>query len=275
VIDGSSVAAATHARVAPQLRDAYSAAGEGWSEGPTVLYGRLARAMVDASPSPLDGLTVVDVGAGTGAVSAALREVGAEPVQVDMALGMLRVGRHHALGATVGDVTALPLRARGLGASVAGFCLNHLADPAAGLREMARVVVDGGPVLASTFGRQEPHPAKAVVDEVAAAHGFETPTWYVEMKREIEPRLGTVEAMRLVALTAGLDVVAVTEDEVDAGIDEPTAMVEYRLGMAHLAGFVATLDPGERAAVAAEAADRLAGAPPVRPRVIVVAARAT
>jgi len=158
------------------------------------------------------------------------------------------------------------------GGAAAGFCLNHLTDPLGGLRELARVVEPGGVVLTSTFGRQDPHPAKAIVDEVALRYGFVIPSWYREMKTTIEPLLGTIDNMRGVADAAGLAEAELTEESVDSGIDTPQAMSAYRLGMAHLAPFVASLPPDRRHALRGETVAALEGLPPVLPNVIVLAA---
>ena len=46
---------------------AYDRTAAGWSDGPAVVYDRMAQAVVGAAPVPLGGRTVLDVGAGTGA----------------------------------------------------------------------------------------------------------------------------------------------------------------------------------------------------------------
>lgn len=256
------------------IRSAYSSAASSWGAGPTRLYGRLAEAMLARSPAPLAGRRVLDVGAGAGAVSRALTGAGAEPVRVDLADGMLRAHRSLGCPGAVGDVTRLPFRDGGLDGAAAGFCLNHLSDPAAGLREMRRVVAPGGVVLSSTFGKQPPHPAKAAVDQVAARYGFSAPPWYQRMKREVEPLLNAPEAVRAAALAAGFDPArtVVHDDVVDAGIDGPEAIAAYRLGMAHLSAFVASLDDTARSRLEADVLDALADLPPVRPRVLTLAA---
>lgn len=258
-----------------ELREAYNATGSSWGEGPVRLYGRLAEEMLDRSPVPVDGRAVLDVGAGSGAVTAALRSRGAQPVQVDFAIGMLRANRVPgvpAVPAANGDVTRLPFRTGALGGAAAGFCLNHLIEPALGLHELSRVVEPGGVLLASTFGPQADHPAKAIVDRVAARHGFEVPPWYREMKGRVDHLLGSVEAMRRVAREAEIEDPAVVETTVDAGVDTPEAMASYRLGMAHLAPFVASLSTGEREELRDQVEHELVGLPPVLPKIVVLAA---
>ena len=72
---------------------AYEATGAAWSRGPALVYDRLAVALVDASPVPLAGRTVLDVVAGTGAASLAAAAVGARVVAIDVAHAMVRANR--------------------------------------------------------------------------------------------------------------------------------------------------------------------------------------
>ena len=50
----------------PGMAEAYAASSMAWRHGPEQLYERLADVLVDASPVPLAGARVVDLGAGTG-----------------------------------------------------------------------------------------------------------------------------------------------------------------------------------------------------------------
>ncbi|MGY1452708.1 class I SAM-dependent methyltransferase [Streptomyces sp. SS8] len=97
------------------------------------------------------GDTVLDAGCGTGRALPALRAaVGRQGtvVGVDLTPAMLEVavlaGRHRGALLTVADAARLPLRDRVLDAVFAAGLVSHLPDPAAGLRELARVVRPGG-----------------------------------------------------------------------------------------------------------------------------------
>jgi 2-polyprenyl-3-methyl-5-hydroxy-6-metoxy-1,4-benzoquinol methylase len=90
---------------------AYDGAAELWDEGPSRLYNRLARLLVDDFPLPLDGLKVLDIGAGTGAVSRVLLERGARPYAVDSADDMIERARAHGVPGSVANMLALPFDA--------------------------------------------------------------------------------------------------------------------------------------------------------------------
>lgn len=245
-----------------ELAAAYSATGGVWQGGPGRIYDRLAEVLIGASPVPLDGARVLDVGAGTGAATrAALAAGAAAVVAVDAALGMLA---HRARGrppAVVGDVVALPFAGAAFDAAVAAFSLNHLPEPAAGLREMARVTRPGGPLLVASYAADDGHPVKAVVEDALAARGWTPDPWYVTMRAEAAGGLATVEHGTTAAAAAGLDasteVVHVPFPDLDAH-----DLVGWRLGLAQHAPFVARLVPAERDAAAADAVRRLGDHPP-------------
>lgn len=121
-----------------------------------------------SSPVDLDGRLVLDVGAGTGPVAG--RWPSTPPA------GMLGYDRSNRPPTVLADARALPVRDGGAGAVVAAFSLNHLPDPAAGLREAARVVARGGAVLASAYAADDTHPVKQAVEAALRSHGWSPPT---------------------------------------------------------------------------------------------------
>jgi len=92
---------------------------------------------------------VVDVGAGPGPLTTALRARGVRVVAVDRAPGMARAARDGGAEAACGDALALPLRDGACQAAVALGLSSYIADLPALLREMARVVCPGGVVIVS------------------------------------------------------------------------------------------------------------------------------
>ncbi len=101
-----------------------------------------------------EGMTVADVGTGTGFVAAGVAPRVKRVVGIDNAPAMLAVARDNlrSLGVSnvdllVGDVTELPLENDSVDASFANMVMHHAEDPATMLREMGRVAKPGGTVV--------------------------------------------------------------------------------------------------------------------------------
>ncbi len=257
------------ADVTADVRAAYDATGAAWDNGPRRVYDQLAAVLLDQCPVSFDGAIAVDAGAGTGAATAELVRRGAHVTAVDLSAAMLR----RISGAVaVGDVVRLPIRTDAADITVAAFVLNHLPRPVAGLRELARVTRPGGVVLASVFGDGPAHPSKEAIDAVAARFGFASPGWYVHMKESFELHATTAQAVAALALQSGLrdgraQLVTVTPAMTDADV------VNWRLGMAHLAPFVASLTPAQAKSLADDACVAVAGMPPLEIHMVALNAR--
>jgi SAM-dependent methyltransferase len=102
-----------------------------------------------------------DVGAGPGHVGAYLAGLGAQVTALDLSPAMATIARHRMeVPAVAADLSALPYSAGALGGAVAFYCLIHLDDDAlkAAAHELARVIVDGGPLLVAFHtGREVRH----------------------------------------------------------------------------------------------------------------------
>lgn len=238
--------------------DAYDRGADAWGAHVDPAYRRFAAALLELAPQTWVGATVVDVAAGSGAVSAALRACGARPVAIDGATRMLRAARVAVRGLPVvaGDALRLPLATASADGAAVGFCINHVSAPHLLLGECARVVRPGGSVLASTFARGPDHPAKELVDAVAVEHGWQPSSWYTEF-RDHARHSDTPELLRRCATRAGLTDPVVEEVVVDTGLATPEALVGWRLGMPELAAFSAGLDEGRRADLRRAAIDAL------------------
>jgi ubiquinone/menaquinone biosynthesis C-methylase UbiE len=253
----------------PDVRAAYDRGAGSWRRGPEGVYARLADALVAVAPVPLDGAVVLDVGAGTAtAARAALSRGAGRAIASDLAGGML-VGRPADVPGVVADLQRLPFRDRSFDLVTAAFCLGHLPDPARGLGEIRRV---GSAVVASAFPPGPPHPAKSAVDAVLAEAGYREPDWYRHQKEVLEPRVDDPDALRRLAAGAGFARVRVHRLEVHTGLDSPAAVVEWRLGMAQLAPFAASLSPDDLAQARAVAEDAVAPFVPVVLPILALAA---
>lgn len=235
------------------LAVAYDATAAAWSAGATVVYDRLAEIAVGHAWNQVEHpRRVLDIGAGTGGVGAAAARRGAGVVAIDAAAGMLAVDRERRPPACVADAVALPFSDATFDLAVAGFCLNHLVLPAVGLREAIRVVRPGGAVVVTSYAHDDFHPVKAVVDAEVLAFGWQAPSWYATLRTKATPQLATVDAAKLVMAEAGARGLA---EIVDVAFADLTAeqLVAWRLGLVHLAPFLTTLDPADRARLAERA----------------------
>jgi SAM-dependent methyltransferase len=257
------------------MTDHYAGTAPGWARSVSRVYGPLARDLVAAAPHALAGRIALDLGTGTGLVSAALLAAGARPVALDRSPDMLRWHRAQRPPAAVADATRLPLRTDAVQDSFAAFLLNHLPDPAPALRELARVTRPGGAVLAAVFANSGSSATRDRVDEVAIAHGFRWPQWYRQLKLVWAPQLGTTDAMAAAATAAGLTAVRAVEYSAELGLDRPEDLVDYRYHQAHCREWISQLPPGRRAALRAAAIAAIEPImEPYRPRVVRLVAAA-
>jgi len=253
--------------------DRYAGAGRRWATGATLVYGPIAAELVAMSPHPLAGRTVLDAGAGTGAVSAALAARRAHPVAMDLSIDMLAWNARARPPCAAADIRALPLPAGRVDAAVAAFVLNHLTEPRAGLTELARVTRAGGAVLAAVFSNASRSRARDRIDALAQEAGWQVPDWYLDLKTSAVPLLGTAGAMRAAASAARLAGILVQERPVDVGITKPGQLVSYRLGQPLFAAWLDRIGPRR----AAEFAPHATGAigpimQPYQPIVVFLAA---
>lgn len=254
---------------------AYGRTGAAWAAGPALVYERLARAVVGASPVPLAGRTVLDVGAGTGAAALAVVAAGGRAVAVDIAPEMLLAHPTPVAGAVAGEATALPFGAASVDGVVAAFSLNHLPDPSAGFAEARRVCRPGSPVLAAAYAADDDHPVKHAVDRAAAECGWHPEPWYETLRATITAQLASVEGMAAAVARAGLPGGGARRMAVDLPDMTPRELVAWRLGMAHVAPFLATAGADVRDRVESRALELIGDDPPPLRRSIVVYAAAT
>ena len=251
------------------VADAYSRTGAAWDDGPGRIYTRLSEELIERVPGGVSGRCVLDLGAGTGVASRSAFEAGAvRVVAADVAEGALRVGAHARPPAVVADMRRLPFADDSFDATVAAFSLNHLADPATAAAEARRVLRAGGGMALSAYASDDTHPVKRIVDSACTAHGWVPPEWYRDLQRDAVPLLASperaVSQLRAALPGADAEVLRVAFPELDRG-----ALVAWRLGMAHIAPFVATLPPSEREQLRREAVDALDDSPLVRSIVVV------
>lgn len=115
------------------------------------------RAVRTACEDPgVEGCHVVDVCCGTGDLALEFARAGARVVGVDFTPEMLHIALQKGGASTPmvfahGDALRLPVRDASADVASVAFGVRNLADPDAGLQEMARVVRPGGRVLVLEF----------------------------------------------------------------------------------------------------------------------------
>lgn len=128
---------------------------------------RAWRKAVLSAVDPKAGQLVLDLAAGTGTSSVPFARAGAFVVPTDFSLGMLRVGRRRQayLPFVAGDALHLPFVDGAFDAVTISFGLRNLADRAAGLAEMRRVVRPGGRLVVCEFSHPTWRPFRTAYTE--------------------------------------------------------------------------------------------------------------
>jgi 2-polyprenyl-6-hydroxyphenyl methylase/3-demethylubiquinone-9 3-methyltransferase len=106
-------------------------------------------------PDGCTGRTVVDLGCGAGLLAVPLAGEGARVVGVDLARRALAAGREQSDRwlPVAGDLSAAPLANACADAVLLADVVEHLADPAAAVREAARLLRAGGHLFVNTIHR--------------------------------------------------------------------------------------------------------------------------
>jgi len=120
--------------------------------------------------APTPGERILDVASGTGALAHELRAAGAQVVALDFSWNMLhagavREGDDRTLLWANGDGTRLPFADATFDGVTIAFGLRNLPDPAAGLREFARVTRPGGRLVVLEFSHPTWPPLRAAYED--------------------------------------------------------------------------------------------------------------
>jgi SAM-dependent methyltransferase len=217
---------------------------------------RLGRRLLDDLPLA-DARTVVDIGAGVGALLPAIREAtpSAFVAGVDAAEGMIRRAPPH-FGRAVMDAGRLAIRDSSVDAAVMPFMLFFLPDPSRGLREVHRILRPGGGLGVSTWAAGvNDFRADDVWASVLDEHGAPPArSWGLDL-------LDTPEKLERLLEEAGFAHVR------SGGGAEPEPMsldefLEVRTSIGRSKRRFESLPPEVRSSVLKSARERLSGLPP-------------
>lgn len=197
-----------HPPAAVHVRDAWEAIADGFDRHVTPHTLRIGEHVV----SRLDlrpGLRVLDVGAGSGALSIPAARAGADVLAVDIAPTMVERLRARAdadglttIRAEVGDGTALDLADDAFDLTMSLNGVSLFPDLSAGLGQMLRVTRPGGQVVVAAFG---PLPEVEFVGFLVAALRAVAPDVLPPPDRPMPPfRLADVATFRRTLAGVGL-----------------------------------------------------------------------
>ena len=131
-----------------ETRDYFDKVAGHWDTMRRQFFGEGVRRTAMAAAGVRPGMTVADVGTGTGFLAEAALEAGARVIGVDLSAAMLDqvTKRFHGrdFEARQSSGTDLKLKREEVNAVVANMFLHHAEDPAATIAQLARTLKPGG-----------------------------------------------------------------------------------------------------------------------------------
>jgi ubiquinone/menaquinone biosynthesis C-methylase UbiE len=151
----------------------------GWQKAAAQYDATFARASAPFVEVLLDvagvsaGMRVLDIGCGTGVVTAAVARRGAHPVGVDFSAAMLAKARkaHPRLQFDDGGAETLPYAAGSFDAVVANFGVHHVPGPGKAIGEAGRVLRPGGRIAFTTWAAPAENIAWRLLFDAIRDHG--------------------------------------------------------------------------------------------------------
>lgn len=161
----------------------------------------------------LAGRTVIDAGCGSGRYLRELRNLGAEPIGVDLSAPMLAQARPLTSHLVQGNLCALPIDATSVDVIVCALALGDVPNLEIALGEMARVLRPGGCVVYS------------VVHPIGAQAGWSRTFEAQGRLMAIDGYWHTAEEHRRACAAAGLTITAWQEPGFSEFVDAPVVLV--------------------------------------------------
>lgn len=160
-------------------------------------YARSARFVSDLGQpvldllGPVDGLEVLDLGCGDGALTVRLAEAGARVLGVDASPDMVAAARARGLDAELTDGHALPYRGR-FDAVFSNAALHWMTEPDRVIAGVAQALRPGGRFVAEFGGMGNVAAIRTAIIAVLKGYGIETDLahiWYFPTAEEHRRRL--------------------------------------------------------------------------------------
>jgi ubiquinone/menaquinone biosynthesis C-methylase UbiE len=132
-------------------REYFDKVADQWDSMRQKFFGEGVRRAAIAAARIGPGMTVADVGTGTGFLAEAAIGAGARVIGIDISEGMLGQVSSRLEGQPfeprLGDTAALPLESGEVDAVLGNMVLHHADDPPAAIREMTRALRPGGTLV--------------------------------------------------------------------------------------------------------------------------------
>jgi SAM-dependent methyltransferase len=201
------------------------------------------------------GDKVLDVGCGTGALTAHLRSVGAQVAAIDPSPPFIDAIRMRLPDVDVrrGTAEELPYDTAAFDAALAQLVVHFMTDPVAALRQMARVTRRGGVIAACVWDG----PTGALAPFWDAVH-------MIDPHAEDEALLSGAHMGHLTELFEAADLRDVQEDSIAVDVVHPTFeewWEPYTYGVGPAGDYVHRLDDDARARLESVARERLGKGP--------------
>jgi SAM-dependent methyltransferase len=204
-----------------------------------------------------DGMRLLDLATGTGAVARAAAKRGASVVGVDVSPGMLAVATDLSpqLDFRYSDARALPFDDGQFDAVTCALSLSHFKDRDAVLSEIRRVLRPGGRLVASAWADGTRVPT-AVIADLLDRYGAPAPSDRLDEETWEDRGRGTSILRRV-----GFADVTVSSESYDGEFVDAEAALAWSLSWPLIASRLASLDAPSRNRFRRECHQTLAGSP--------------
>jgi 2-polyprenyl-3-methyl-5-hydroxy-6-metoxy-1,4-benzoquinol methylase len=181
----------------------------GVAEAYRLSFATLCAGTVDRLLADTAGRSHLDVGSGTGALAARAASLGRTVVAADADPHMVAISETVLPGRVVGAALPdLPFDDGAFDAVTANFVINHVPDPRAAMRELARMKGPGGRVAVTIWPAQAPEWAALVAAAFSAAEAVPIPSQRLSSELDFDR---SVDGLRGIVTAAGLDPIVATE----------------------------------------------------------------